>query len=108
VDPELQSMLRLFENAEMRRVIVEKGIIERDHKTGAERVDQKAIASLVKLLDMDHKISSRDPKKQLFFSDGARLAPTTMKKGIIGTTGKATSDFYKQVRREPGSSMGFM
>jgi hypothetical protein len=102
----MQAMLRLFENNEMRRVIIEKGAIERDAKTGAEQVNPKTVAMLGKLLDMDHKITGRDPKKQLFFSDGARIDMTAAKRGIISATGKEKAQFYHNVRHEPGSSMG--
>jgi hypothetical protein len=108
VDYEVQNMLRLFENSEIRRTILEKGVMEVNPKTGVEQVNQKALNCLAKLQEMDGKITQRDPKKQLFYSDGARLDVASMKRGIVSTSKKNVKSFYQTGHHEPGSAMGIL
>jgi hypothetical protein len=107
-DPQLQLYLRLTEMQDMMRVVTEKGIIERHAKTGAERLHKENLNGYCKLVDTYYKTAARDPSKLIFYSDGTKLDPVQMKRGIIGAAGKNIISFYQPQNFDLGGATGLL
>jgi hypothetical protein len=97
-DPEVKQIIMLETLQEAREELTDI-LFEKNNKTGHKRGNKVQIDNLIKIIDTELKVQSKDPSKMMGYAAGARVNPVIHRQGAVSTATKNLLDYWRNVQQ---------